>query len=90
MKSKDIPTLIIIAVISLVLSIIISSKVFVTPSSRQQQVDVVPTLQTNFPVNKVSQYLSSNNVDPTVNIQINPINNPGNPYSGSSSSSGSQ
>jgi hypothetical protein len=85
MKSKDIPTLIIIAVVSLVLSVILSSKVFVTPTSRQQQVDVVPTISTDFPDNQVRQYLSSNNVDPTVNIQIGPTS-PNNTFTGSATS----
>ena len=70
MKSKDITTLILIGIISAIASVVISSKVFVTPTSRQQNVESVPIIETSFPDAKVRPYLSSSNVDPVVHIQI--------------------
>ncbi|MEI8187459.1 MAG: hypothetical protein WCG30_00750 [Candidatus Saccharibacteria bacterium] len=70
MKAKDITTIIIIGIVSAVLSGVISSKVFVTPSSRQQVVEVIPTVQSSFNQTDVQKYLSPKSIDPTVKIEI--------------------
>ena len=47
MKSKDLTTLIIVGVVSAALSIVISSKIFVPPSQRQQSVTQVPSISSD-------------------------------------------
>ena len=77
MKAKDITTIIIIGIVSAVLSGVISSKVFVTPSSRQQVVEVIPTVKSSFNQNEVQKYLSNKSIDPTVKIEIGTTNGGG-------------
>ncbi len=79
MKSKDYETIIIVAVISGVLSIFISSKIFVPPSQRQQSVTVVPSISADFPTTPLNSYLNTSSIDPTVTVQIGtqPNSNPG-------------
>jgi hypothetical protein len=77
MKAKDITTIIIIGIVSAVLSGVISSKVFVTPSSRQQAVEVIPTVKSSFNQNEVQKYLSNKSIDPTVKIEIGTTNGGG-------------
>jgi hypothetical protein len=77
MKAKDITTIIIIGIVSAVLSGVISSKVFVTPSSRQQAVEVIPTVESSFNQNEVQKYLSNKSIDPTVKIEIGTTNGGG-------------
>jgi len=48
MKQKDIALIILIAGVSAVASFFISNKLFVTPSNRQQQVEVVDPINASF------------------------------------------
>ena len=70
MKSKDLTTLIIVGVVSAVLSIVISSKIFVPPSQRQQSVIQVPSISSDFPTAGVNKYLNNKTLNPTVTVQI--------------------
>lgn len=48
MKQKDIALIIIIAAVSGVASFFVSNKLFITPATRSQQVEVVDTLNASF------------------------------------------
>ena len=80
MKQKDLALIIVIAVVSAVISFIVSNKIFVTPSNRQQKVEVVdaisPSFQTPDP-----RYFNSNSINPTQSTQIGAGNNQ-DPFSG--------
>lgn len=63
MKQKDIAVIIIIAFISAIASFVVSGKLFVTPSNRQQKAEVVDPIDASF--NKPSEkYFNSNSIDP--------------------------
>lgn len=82
MKQKDIALILIIAFISAVLSFIVSTKIFVTPSNRQQKVEVVDAINSSFETPD-SKYFNSNSIDPTLPTQVTTDNNQ-NPFNGSS------
>lgn len=81
MKQKDIALIIVIAFISAIVSFFVSSKLFVTPSNRQQQVEVVDPISASFQTPD-PKYFNSNSVDPTQPAQISTDGNQ-NPFSGS-------
>ncbi len=69
MKQKDIALIIVIVFISGVISIFISKLVITPPKNRQQKVEVVQAITTEF--NKPdSKYFNSSAIDPTKLIQI--------------------
>jgi len=70
MKTKDLTTLIIVGVVSAVLSIVVSSKIFVPPSQRQQSVTQVPKISSDFPTSGINKYVNNTTLNPTVTIQI--------------------
>jgi hypothetical protein len=74
MKQKDVITLIVVAFISLVISVVAARLLF-SPSRNQQAVEVVPVISANFPAPS-SQFFNSNAIDPTQLIQIGNTNNP--------------
>lgn len=80
MKQKDIAMIIVIAFISAVVSFVVSNKIFVTPSNRAQQVEVVDPIQPNFQ-NPDKKYFNSSSVDPTQNSTIGNGSND-NPFNG--------
>lgn len=82
MKQKDIALIIVIAAISGVASFILSNKLFVTPSNRQQQVEVVDVINTDFQTPD-KKYFNSNSIDPTQQTSIGSSNNQ-DPFNGSS------
>ena len=64
MKQKDIAVIIIIAFISAIVSFVVSNKLFVTPSNRQQKAEVVDSIDASF--NKPDQkYFNSSSINPT-------------------------
>lgn len=78
MKQKDIGLIAVVVIISGILSIIISGKIISTPSNRQQQVEVVQSISSNF--NKPSSsYFNASSYDPTQIITIGPNSN-SNPF----------
>ena len=83
MKQKDIALIVVVVVISAVVSLVVSRILFASPQKRQQQVDVVQALSSDFP-NPDTRYFNSNSIDPTQLIQIGNSTNP-NPFTGNSS-----
>jgi hypothetical protein len=81
MKQKDLALIAIIAVVSGIISFLVSGKIFVTPANRQQQVEVVSPIDTSFQTPD-SKYFNSQSIDPAQTIQLNSNNNQ-NPFNGS-------
>lgn len=84
MKQKDIALIIVIAAVSAIISLVVSRILFTSSANRQQNVEVVQSISSNFPTPD-SRYFNSSSVDPTQLIQIGNNNN-SNPFSGTSSS----
>lgn len=82
MKQKDIALIIVVAVISAIVSFIVSGKIFVTPANRQQKVEVVDKIDSDF-TQPDSKYFNSSSVNPTQLVTIGNNNNQ-NPFSGAS------
>jgi len=83
MKKKDIALIIVIACISAAVSLLISGKIFGSPTNRQQQVEVVQPITTDFP-QPDKAYFNSSAFDPTQPLSISQNANP-NPFNGSGS-----
>jgi hypothetical protein len=82
MKQKDAVLIIVIVFLSAVISFVVSRLIFASPANRQQQVDVVQSISTDFP-NPDSRYFNSSSIDPTQLIQIGNTTN-SNPFNGNS------
>ena len=74
MKQKDIALILVIVFVSAIVSFFVSGKIFVPPKNRQQQVDVVQPITSDFP-QPDNRYFNANSNDPTQLIQINQNNN---------------
>ena len=81
MKQKDVALIIVIAFISAIASLLISGKIFVTPANRQQKVEVVDVIDSNFQTPS-PKYFNPKSIDPTQLVQIGDNNNQ-NPLNGS-------
>jgi hypothetical protein len=81
MKQKDILTIVAAVIASVIVSLLVSSKVFAPPKDRMQQVEVIPSISSNFNLPD-SKYFNSGSIDPTQLIQIGG-NNTSNPFSAS-------
>jgi hypothetical protein len=81
-KQKDVALIIVIAFVSAIVSFVVSNKLFVTPSNRQQQVEVVDPINSSFQTPD-KKYFNSNSVDPTPAAQIGTDTNQ-NPFNGTS------
>jgi len=75
MKQKDIALIAVVAIVSAVLSIFISNALFGGPKNRQEKVEIVDAISTDFqkPSNK---YFNSNAINPTRLIKIGDDPNP--------------
>lgn len=82
MKQKDLALIIVIAFISAIVSFFVSTKLFVTPSNRQQKVEAVDAISSSFQVPD-KKYFNSNSVDPTQQPKVGSDNNQ-NPFNGGS------
>jgi hypothetical protein len=82
MKQKDIALILVIVFVSAVISLFVSKAIFTSPKNRQQQVDVVQPITTDFP-RPDNHYFNSSAFDPTKLITIGQNANP-NPFSGAS------
>ncbi len=82
MKQKDLALIIVVAFFSAIVSLVVSRLIFATPADRQQKVDVVQAISSNFP-QPDPRYFNSNSVDPTQLIQIGNTTN-SNPFNGAS------
>jgi hypothetical protein len=74
MKQKDIALILVIVFISAVISLFVSKAIFAAPKSRQQQVEVVQPITSDFP-KPDSRYFNSQASDPTQLITIGQNNN---------------
>jgi len=69
MKQKDIALIVAIAVVSGIFSLIIGHLVFAAPKNRQQKVEVVDAITTEF-TSPDSKYFNSQSINPTQLIRI--------------------
>jgi hypothetical protein len=69
MKQKDIALIIVIVFISAIVSLLISKAVFVSPKNRQQQVEVVQPITSDFP-KPDKRFFNKDANDPTKLITI--------------------
>lgn len=81
MKQKDIVLIISIAAVSVVISFVVSNKIFVTPSNRAQEVQVVDPITDAFPMPD-DKYFNASSINPTQDLQgtdsnDNPFNDSG-------------
>ncbi len=74
MKQKDIALIIVIAFVTGVASFVISGKIFVTSKNRQQKVEVVDVIKSEFQTPS-SKYFSTNSINPTQLVQVGGNNN---------------
>lgn len=81
MKQKDIALIAVIAVISAIVSFVVSGKLFVTPSNRQQEVEVVDAINAAFNAPD-KKYFNSSSINSTQNSTIGGDSNQ-NPFNGS-------
>lgn len=82
MKQKDIAVIIVVAVISAVVSFIVAGRIFVTPENRQQEVEVVDVISTDFDLPD-SRYFNADSINPTVDSELGVDTNE-NPFNGTS------
>jgi len=75
MKQKDLAIIIVIIFISAVVSIFISKAIIAPPKNRQQKVEVVGAISSDFPQPE-SKYFNLSSVDPTQLITIGTNSNP--------------
>lgn len=80
MKQKDIALIIVLVAISAVVSFLLSGWLFAAPKDRQQEVEKVDVITSDFEQPN-SKYFNANSVNPTQNIKIGPGENP-NPFDG--------
>lgn len=74
MKQKDLVLLVVVAFVSIILSIFASKLLFSIPTNRSEQVDVVPVITSIFEIPS-SQSFNSQSLDPTQLITIGNNNN---------------
>lgn len=74
MKQKDITLILVVVVISGAISLVVSNKLFSSPASRQEKVDVVEPIIADFKTPS-EKYFNKNSIDPTQNIIIGQNNN---------------
>lgn len=83
MKQKDLILIGVIVFISAIVSLFVSKAIFVPPKNRQQQVEVVQAITTDFPQPNTT-YFNSSAFDPTKSITVvqnsntDPFNGSGN------------
>lgn len=75
MKQKDLALVIVIVFVSAVISLIVSKSLFASPRNRQQAVEVVDPIKSDFP-EPDSRYFNTQSIDPTKLIKIGDNTNP--------------
>lgn len=78
MKQKDVSLILITVFIGVVLALVLSRWIFATPKDRQQAVEVVDVISSEFSL-PPSKYFNSQSVNPTQEIRPVPGANP-NPF----------
>lgn len=81
MKRQDMGLIAIIVIVSAILSLVISNKIFASPKNRKQQVEVVQPITADF-TQPDDRYFNKDAFDPTRTITIGNNNNT-DPFSGS-------
>lgn len=79
MKRKDVVFVVVVAVFSAIISLVVSNLLFAPPANRQQKVEVVEPISTDF-TQPDNRYFNTGSIDLTQLIQIGNNNNP-NPFS---------
>lgn len=74
MKQKDIALITVVAIASAVLALLLTKLVVNTPQSRQQEVEVVAPITSEF-TKPSDKYFNANSVNPTKTIRIGDNNN---------------
>lgn len=69
MKQKDIALIILAGFVSAILSYFVSNALFASPKDRQEQVEVVEAITTDFPTPD-KRYFNPESINPTQLIQI--------------------
>jgi len=69
MKQKDIAIIIVVCVLAGIVSLVVAHLVFATPKDRQQKVEVVEAISTEFPIPS-TKYFNTNSINPTQLIRI--------------------
>lgn len=69
MKQKDITLIVVIAVVSVILSLIVSKLVISSPKNRSAKVTIVEEITNKFPLPD-KKYFNENSLDPTRLIRI--------------------
>lgn len=64
MKQKDIATIIVVAVFAAVVSYLVANKIFVTPETRQQSVEIIDVFSTKFD-QPDARFFNANSINPT-------------------------
>ena len=80
MKQKDIALILVVVVMSGVLSLFVARLLFTPPKNRQQKVEVVDAITTDF-LHPDSQYFNATSINPTQLIRISENANPA-PFKG--------
>lgn len=82
MKQKDIAIIAVVAILSGIVSFVVSGKLFVTPENRQQEVEKVDKISAEFQLPD-SRYFNEQSINPTVNTEIGASTNQ-DPFNGAS------
>ena len=69
MKQKDILTIVVVVIVSVVFSFILSNALISTPKNRQQKVEIVEKINDEF-IRPDSKYFNDQAINPTQKIQI--------------------
>jgi hypothetical protein len=77
MKQKDLALIVVIIFISAIVSLFVSKAIFAPPKNRQQEVEKVQAISSDFP-EPDTRYFNTSAIDPTKTITIvqNANNNP--------------
>ena len=73
MKQKDLSIIIAVAVLSAIVSFLLSNKLFVTPENRQQKVEVVDAIVSEFD-QPSTKYFNETSINPTQISQLDSTN----------------
>lgn len=80
MKQKDILLLLVIAIVSGIISLVLSNMIFVTSEKRSQNVETIDAISSEFPKPN-EKYFNKDSVNPSQSVQIGTSTNP-NPFNG--------
>ncbi len=69
MKSKDILTFVVVGAVSMIISVLISNNFLATPEDREQRVEVVEPISSDFE-RPPEAYFNSDALNPTKTIEI--------------------